>query len=150
MSKPQPFVVAPRDHQPLRVAGEAISVLANAERTGSVELFLQEGPEGAGPPPHVHAWDESYYVLEGAIDVLTGDHMQTVGQGEFMFVPGGTPHMFRIKTARARFLSFNSGGGASAFFREIDKEVGDTLDVGKMIQIANRHAVQLAAPPPGK
>jgi quercetin dioxygenase-like cupin family protein len=147
MSKPQPFVVTPKDHRPLRVAGEAISVLAKAEHTGSIELFLQEGPEGAGPPPHTHAWDESYYVLEGAIDVLTGDRMRTVGQGEYMFVPGGTPHMFRIKTARARFLSFNSSGGAAAFFRDIDQEVGDTLDVDKMIHIANRHAVQLALPP---
>jgi hypothetical protein len=28
-------------------------------------------------------------MLEGAIDVLTGDRMQTVGQGESIFVPGG-------------------------------------------------------------
>ena len=96
-------------------------------------MFLQEGPEGAGPPPHVHAWDESYYVLEGAIEVLSGDHMQTVKEGEFMFVPGGTAHMFRIKTAWARFLSFNSGGGAAAFFRDIDRTVGDTLDIATTI-----------------
>ena len=148
MSKPEPFVVTPNDHHPLRVAGEAISVLADAERTGSIELFLQEGPEGAGPPPHVHAWDESYYVLEGAIEVLSGDHMQTVKEGEFMFVPGGTAHMFRIKTAWARFLSFNSGGGAAAFFRDIDRTVGDTLDIPKMIQVASRHAVHAVARPP--
>ena len=147
MSNPAPFVVTPKDHQPLRVAGETVSVLADAPRTGSIELFLQEGPEGAGPPPHVHPWDESYYVLEGAIEVLTGDRMQTVARGEFMFVPSGTTHMFRIKTARARFLSFNSRGGAAAFFREIDREVGDTLDIVKMVQIADRHAVQLAGPP---
>jgi mannose-6-phosphate isomerase-like protein (cupin superfamily) len=148
MTKPQPFLVKPKDHDPLRVAGETVAVLADAERTGTVELFLQDGPEGAGPPPHVHAWDEAYYVLEGAIDVLTGDCMQTVGQGEFMFVPGGTPHMFRVKTARARFLSFNSRSGASAFFRDIDHEVGDTLDLGRMVDIANRHGVQLALPAP--
>jgi quercetin dioxygenase-like cupin family protein len=148
MSKPQPFVVTPKDHRPLRVAGEAISVLAKAEHTGSIELFLQEGPEGAGPPPHTHAWDESYYVLEGAIDVLTGDRMQTVGQGEFMFVPRGTPHTFRIKTAHARFLSFNSGAGASAFFRDLDHEVGDTFDVPKMIDVASRHAVHVVAKSP--
>jgi quercetin dioxygenase-like cupin family protein len=148
MSKPEPFVVTPNDHFPLRVAGEHISVLADADRTGSIELFLQEGPEGAGPPPHVHAWDESYYVLEGAIEVLSGDHMQTVKQGEFMFVPGGTTHMFRIKTARARFLSFNSGGGAAAFFRDIDRTVGDTVDIPKMIQVASRHAVHAVARPP--
>jgi mannose-6-phosphate isomerase-like protein (cupin superfamily) len=148
MPKPQPFVVTPKDSHPLRVVGEKITVLANAESTGSVELFLEEGPEGAGPPPHFHAWDEAYYVLEGAVDVLMGDRMQTVGQGELVFVPGGTLHTFRIKTARARFLGFTSRAGASAFFRDIDQEVGDTLDVGKMIQIANRHAIQVAPPPP--
>jgi len=147
MSKPEPFVVTPEDHQPLHIVGEAISVLASAERTGSVEVFLQEGPEGAGPPPHVHAWDEAYYVLDGAIEVLTGERMQTVRQGEFIFIPGGTPHMFRFKASRARFLSFNSRGGASAFFRDVDREVGDTLDVSKMIHIANRNGVQVVAPP---
>jgi hypothetical protein len=76
--------------------------------------------------------------------------MQTVGQGEFMFVPRGTPHTFRIRTARARFLTFNSGAGASGFFRDIDRELGDTPDVDKMIRIANRHAVQLALPPSGQ
>jgi quercetin dioxygenase-like cupin family protein len=152
MLKPEQFVVAPEDCRPLRVAGEAISVLADAEHTGSIELFLHEGPEGAGPPPHVHAWDESYYVLEGAIDVLAGDltadSRRTVNQGEFMFVPRGTPHSFRIKTVRARFLSFNSGAGASAFFRDIDREVGDTLDIPKMIEVASQHAVHVVAKPP--
>jgi hypothetical protein len=65
-----------------------------------------------------------------------------------MFVPGGTTHMFRIRTARARFLSFNSGAGASAFFRDIDREVGDALDVPTMIQVASRHAVHVVARPP--
>ena len=149
MSAPRPFFVTPKDHQPLRVSGESIAVLADAERTGSIELFLQEGAEGAGPPPHVHAWDESYYVLDGAIEVLAGDRTQTVGPGELMFVPGGTPHRLHIKTARARFLSFNSRGGAAAFFREIDREAGDGLDVGKIIRIASSHGVELAGPPPG-
>jgi quercetin dioxygenase-like cupin family protein len=148
MSKPEPFVVTPKDHQPLHMVGEAIAVLASAERTGSFEVFLQEGAEGAGPPPHTHAWDEAYYVLAGAIDVLTGDRTQTVGEGEFIFVPSGTPHNFRIKTAHTRFLSFNSRGGASAFFHDIDREVGDTFDVGKMVHIADRHAVHVVARPP--
>ena len=147
MSKPQPFVVKQNDSHPLHVVGESITVLANAESTGSVELFLQEGPEGAGPPPHFHAWDEAFYVLEGVIDVVMGEQMQTVGQGEFVFIPGGTLHAFRIKTARGRLLGFTSAAGASAFFRDIDHEAGDTLDVGKMIQIANRHAIKVAPPP---
>jgi hypothetical protein len=56
------------------------------------------------------------------------------------------PHVSNEDRA-ARFLSFTSGGNASGFFQDVDREVGDTLDVGKMLHIANRHAVQVVAPP---
>lgn len=148
MSKPQPFVVKPQEHQPLQVVGETITVLAGADRTGSVEVFLQSGPGGAGPPPHTHAWDEAYYVLEGQVDVLTGDRMQTLSAGEFVFIPGGTVHCFQLKSPKASFLSFNSRGGASRFFTDIDREVGGTLDISKVVGIAQRHEVAVA-PPPG-
>ena len=45
-------------------------------------------------------------------------------------------------------VSFNSGGGAAAFFRDIDRTVGDTADIPKMIQVASRHAVHAVARPP--
>ena len=148
MSKPQPFVVKPQDHKPLQAVGESIAVLASSESTGSVEVFLQSGAEGAGPPPHTHAWDEAYYVLEGQIDVLTGDRMQTLSAGEFVFIPGGTPHCFQMKGKKATFLSMNSRGGASRFFADVAREVGGSLDIPKIVSVAGRHEVFLA-PPPG-
>jgi hypothetical protein len=54
-----------------------------------------------------------------------------------------------MNTARARFLSFTSGGNASAFFHDVDHEVGDTLDMSTMLHIANRHDVRVVAPPLG-
>src|SRR5688572_978726 len=48
-----PFVVRAADYaEPLNVVGEHITVLASGGRTGSYEIFLQEGPEGSGPIPH--------------------------------------------------------------------------------------------------
>jgi len=91
MSNPEPFIVTPKDHKPFHVVGATIAVLADTKRTGSIEVFLQEGPEGAGPPPHVHAWAEAYYVLEGAIDVLIDDRLQVVRQGEFVFILAALP-----------------------------------------------------------
>ena len=65
---PAPFVTtlenAPR---PLNVVGEHITVLASGAQTGSYEVFRQAGPEGSGPPPHRHPWDESFYVTRGEI-----------------------------------------------------------------------------------
>jgi hypothetical protein len=55
MSTPKALVVTPKDHEPLDVLGEAISVPASVEHTGSFDVFFQEGPEGVGPPPHTHA-----------------------------------------------------------------------------------------------
>lgn len=144
-----PFVVKPAEHSPLRVVGETITVLANAKDTKSIEVFLQHGPEGAGPPPHTHPWDESYYVLEGQVDVMLGEKTVTLAVGEFVFIPAGTPHGFRMRSATAKFLSFNNAGGASAFFTELDREVKGENDIPKMMPIAQRHEVKIA-PPPGR
>ena len=65
---PAAFVVTPRDAPaPLNVVGEKITVLASGAQTGSYEIFRQAGPEGSGPPPHSHPWDESFYVVKGDI-----------------------------------------------------------------------------------
>src|SRR4051794_11699805 len=123
MSEPQPFVVKPQESTPLHVVGETISVLADAEKTGSVEIFLQQGAEGAGPPPHTHAWDEAYYVLEGEVDVLIGERRQTLCAGDFAFIPGGTLHNFQMKGKTAKFISVNSHGELSKFFEAIDHDI---------------------------
>jgi quercetin dioxygenase-like cupin family protein len=142
-----PFVVAPAQHHPLKVLGETISVLASAEATGSYEVFLQSGPEGVGPPPHTHPWDESYYVLAGKLEVLLGDRTVVLSPGELAFVPRGTPHCFRIMANDTKFLSFNSERGASKFFEELDHEVGGAVDLPKIVAVAQRHEVHFAMPP---
>jgi len=83
----QPFVVSPRDRtQSLRVVGEHITVLASAAQTGSYEIFFQAGPEGSGPPPHNHPWDEAFYVMRG--EVAFG-----IGNGESLSVAGTLVHV---------------------------------------------------------
>ena len=65
---PEAFVVTPEaTPAPLNVVGEQITVLASGAQTGSYEIFRQAGPEGSGPPPHFHPWDESFYVVKGDI-----------------------------------------------------------------------------------
>ena len=147
MSQAEPFVVQVGDHLPLHVVGETISVLADGKATGSYEVFLQTGPEGAGPPPHFHPWDEAYYVLEGQIDVLLGERITTLSAGEFVHIPRGTVHNFRMKSREAKFLSVSSHLGASRFFADLDREVGDRLDVPKMFEVAARHEVRVPPPP---
>src|SRR5260221_6978075 len=147
-SKPQAFVVKPNEPTPLHLGGELVSILARAEQTGSVEIFLQAGAEGAGPPPHTHSWDEAYFVLEGVLEVLTGDRAQTLSKGDLVFIPAGALHCFKMMAPGTRFLSLNSRAGASTFFKDIDREVGSAMDIPKIVDLARRHEVFIA-PPPG-
>jgi hypothetical protein len=63
----------------LNVVGEHITLLASAAATGSYEIFLQQGPEGSGPPPHNHPWDEAFYVTKGEIEFGVGKETRDPG-----------------------------------------------------------------------
>jgi quercetin dioxygenase-like cupin family protein len=79
---PTAFVVTPATAPaPLNVVGEHITVLASGAQTGSYEIFRQAGPEGGGPPPHFHPWDESFYVVKGEIAFGVGDKVMIAEPG---------------------------------------------------------------------
>src|ERR1700692_2103493 len=101
-SMPEAFVVTPATRPaPLNVVGEQITVLASGSQTGGYEIFRQAGPEGSGPPPHCHPWDESFYVVRGNIAFGVGDKDMIAEPGTLVHLPAGTMHWFR----------FGKGGG---------------------------------------
>ncbi len=134
--------------RPLNVVGEQIRVLSAGGETGSFEVFLQEGEPGIGPPPHFHAWDEAYFILEGELDVQIGGDHRTMKAGELAFIPAGLVHCYRNRS-RARFISFTSKEGASQFLAAMDREIGLPIDLGKAVEVAGRNGVHVPAPPAG-
>ena len=62
--------------------GTAVRVLASRQDTGSYEVTLQEGPEGTGPPPHEHPWDEAFFVLDGELEFTSPGGSATKMFGE--------------------------------------------------------------------
>jgi quercetin dioxygenase-like cupin family protein len=133
----------------LNVVGEVIRVLADASLTGSYEVFEQFGPEGAGPPPHTHPWDEAYFMIEGEMDVLIGERTVVLKAGGFVHLPAGTAHCFRYRSKGGRFISVTSTSGAAKFFGDMAAALPDgTVDVPKMLAVADRNGVRLAGPPP--
>jgi quercetin dioxygenase-like cupin family protein len=145
----QPFVVSPQDRtRSLSVVGEHITVLASAAQTGSYEIFFQAGPEGSGPPPHSHPWDEAFYVMRGEVAFGIGDRESLAVEGTLVQVPGGTTHWFRYGRGGGEMLSMTSGEGASAFFTDLDRNVSpENPDLGKFIGIAESHGLRIPLPP---
>lgn len=103
--------------RPLDVGGFKITVLASTEQTGGYELFRIVGPEGTGPGPHHHAWDESFFVLSGAVycGVDTAETLATAG--DLIHVPGGCTHCFRFAEGGGEFFSITSRGNAPKIFQ---------------------------------
>jgi len=60
----EPLVVTPQQRRaPFDLGGFLVTTLASVDQTAGNEVFHQYGPEGTGPGPHFHPWDESFFVL---------------------------------------------------------------------------------------
>jgi quercetin dioxygenase-like cupin family protein len=131
----------------LNVVGEQITVLASGEATNGYEIFLQTGPEGSGPPPHSHDWDESFFVIEGDIDFGIGAEQMVAKPGTLVHLPAGTMHWFRFGKGSGKMISMTSRFGASKLFADIDREVPPgPPDLEKVITIARRNGLTVDDP----
>jgi uncharacterized cupin superfamily protein len=64
--------------------GDMYRFLVTGEETGgayfAMEAFV---PPGGGPPPHIHRnEDETFYVVEGEVEILLDDEIVTAGVGD--------------------------------------------------------------------
>jgi len=142
------FAVFPENRpRPLNVVGEQLTVLASKEATEGYETFLQDGPEGSGPPPHSHPWDESFYVIRGELEFGVDETRMTGGAGTFVHVPAGTLHWFRFGTGGGQMISMTGvGSRASALFTEIDANIpAGPPNVEKLLEIAERNGLLMFA-----
>jgi quercetin dioxygenase-like cupin family protein len=141
----QPVIVSADSAPELKVVG--ITLLASGAQTGSYEVFHQAGPEGAGPPPHNHPWDEAFYVIRGELAFGVGAEEFVAKAGTFVHLPGGTTHWFRYRHGGGEMLSFTSGKGAADMFAEFDREMSpERPDRLKFTEIAARYGALIPAP----
>ena len=142
------FVVEPSDRpRPLEVVGQHVTILASGKATGGYEIFLQDGVDGSGPPPHHHPWDESFYVVSGAIAFGIDDHESVARAGTLVHLPAGTVHWFRFGKEGGQMISITGRAAASAMFEHIDREISpESPDLGRLVAISAEHE-SLILPP---
>ena len=147
MSKPL-VVTLDQAPSPLKMVGEEVTILASGAQTGSYEIFRQSGPEGSGPPPHRHDWDEAFYVVDGEVLFGVDDQQDLVARaGTLVHVPGGSTHWFRFGAGGGAMISMTSREGASAFFTEVDREVSPIEpDLAALVGIAAAHKIDIPIP----
>jgi quercetin dioxygenase-like cupin family protein len=101
--------------------GDAYRFLVTGEETAGA-YFAMEAivPPGGGPPPHIHRnEDETFYIVEGEVDILLGDETITAGAGDFVNVPRGMVHRFHnAGVATMRMILTFTPAGIEKFFEE--------------------------------
>lgn len=112
-TKRKPVVLAPGEGRAYPMGRISAVFKADGIETDSKysvsEWWLE--PRTKGPGPHSHPEDDLFYVVEGTMSLLVGEHWTDAGKGSFVLVPGGTTHDFENRGAvRAGVLNFSVPG----------------------------------------
>ena len=143
------MVVNSRNVPPLHVLGTEVRFLCEGQSTNNAWSLMEVTlPQEGGPPPHTHAWDEAYFVLEGNVRFTVGDQVFTAAAGDFVYTPGGVAHGFTGESQQpARVLIFDAPAHAGAFFKRVDSEVKVLpRDLGKVLQIGEDTGIHFLQP----
>ena len=140
--------------------GDVYTFLATEAETDGA-YFVLEGkiPTDGGPPPHIHHNQvETFYIVEGQLEIMLGDEVYEAKAGDFVHVSIGTPHRFinRSPTPAKIIATFVPAGDIEGFFRESFKETTDRnappeqltdAFIQRLLEAANRHDIEILPPP---
>lgn len=96
-------------------------LLPPGQGDGRFGVALVTQPPGIATPLHRHANEaEAFYVLDGTLTYRAGDETFTMTAGDFVWLPQGLPHAFRITGDRpARMLALTAPAGLLALYDEV-------------------------------
>ncbi len=98
-----------------------------AETEGRFTVIETSNPPSSGPPLHVHAHeDEGFLVLEGEYTFFFGDQQVHGRPGDFVLLPQGLPHRYRVGEHGGRVLMLFAPAGIEEYFDELASVLGDT------------------------
>ncbi len=87
--------------------------------------------------PHLHSFEESFYVLEGSPEVQIGDKTHKLGPGNYGLIPTGVVHVWK------------NDGASTARWIEMQAPQPRSAEHGRDTFFTSQSAVQDGAPPIG-
>jgi len=116
-----PFAALAGEGELIDIGTAAFLVRATAESTGGVLTMFEELPPLLDTSRHVHQYeDETFYVVDGEHEFVSGDRTFRLGPGGVAFLPRGTPHAHRrLVHGVGRLLCVTTPAGFERFFRDL-------------------------------
>ena len=105
----------------ISVAGGTYTILVSGAQTaGRYCLVDMLVPDGGGPPPHRHDFEEMFTLLEGELEFTFRGKSQTVRAGSTVNVPANAPHAFKnVSGTTAHILCMCTPAGQEEFFMAV-------------------------------
>ncbi|WP_426563858.1 cupin domain-containing protein [Angustibacter sp. McL0619] len=136
------------------------TLLSASDSGGELGVSVVTQPPGIATPLHLHANEsEAIYLLAGTMTYRAGDEVHRLAEGDFVFLPKGVPHAFRI-TGRtpAKVVALTVPGGLLSLYDEVGVPATerrlpgeDGLSMAEEIQrwneIGPRYGLTVVGPP---
>jgi mannose-6-phosphate isomerase-like protein (cupin superfamily) len=103
-------------------------LLSSEESAGDVTVYEFElPPRSPGSPPHTHTLeDEYFYVISGALSVMTGDQVLSLYPGDFAALNRGNTHMFwNASDETTRLIMTTTGGSFEGFMNSAAPRIAE-------------------------
>jgi len=125
--KSAPVTMGPGDGKTLSVMGGTYRLLVTGKETdgafATIEMII---PPGGGPGPHAHPdFQETFYVVEGEVEVKSEAGTYIAQKGAYVVIPkGGIVHCFKNKSDKvANLLCTVVPSGLEEMFLEVGQPV---------------------------
>ncbi|MEU6547997.1 cupin domain-containing protein [Streptomyces sp. NPDC046859] len=135
----------------ISLVGNTYGMLVTGEQTnGRYCLIDMHVPDGGGPPPHRHDFEEMFTIVEGEIEFTFRGEKHTLKAGYTINIPANAPHNFRNSSgAPARMLCVCTPAGQDEYFMRIGdivagKDASPQLSENEVAQ-RRRRAAELAS-----
>jgi quercetin dioxygenase-like cupin family protein len=99
----------------LAYSGIAVKMLVDQRLDAQLHtMFMVDYQPGAVAHPHDHPFEESYYMLEGEVDVVADGDRHTLRPGDFFWTATGCVHAFyEVEGRHVRWLETSAPGPPS-------------------------------------
>jgi quercetin dioxygenase-like cupin family protein len=141
--------------------GSLFEHLVESRQTdGLLGMSLVTQPPGIATPLHRHALEaEAMFLLEGRMTYRAGEEEVELSDGDFVFLPKGLPHAFRIRGDKpARLLALTVPGGLMGLYDEVGVAATEMRlpgadgrsmpeEIARWNEIGPRYGLEVVGPP---
>ena len=145
----------------ISVVGDTYTILVSGAQTaGRYCLIDMLVPDGSGPPPHRHDFEEMFTLLEGELEFTFRGDKTVVRAGETVNIPANAPHVFKNKSGKTvRMLCMCTPAGQEEFFMQVGEpvaartspapkldKVAEAAFIAKVVALAPKYRTELLKP----